>query len=683
MKRQFANIQPSQGKQSPEQAIPAASPPEAKAPVPPVRTMKTTGGGLLSNNGLLSNWQKGGVAPSQGPISEIGNTATPQQVTQRPVTNPISPMGQGFFPSTAVQQVHPGVAQSQVGNTPILKLPISSADYNTAMVQPPPSQPMTPINYQNNGRLPGPPSTTPSAAGNAYNTGFSGMGSVANYPGEANTRYATAGPGYPSAPYAPGSPNNPPYANVAGYPNHLAYQGRPSSAGYFNNTAYPGASPPTIQSPNKGRRKRRFPIWARVVVATLAVLLLASSGGYAYYQANYAAAVNSITGNTAIHHVKNAAGTSVATQVANTGGTLTGGRINILLLGSDNDGKGNNGADGAPLAQTDIVVTIDPQTGSVGMLSIPRDLQVTIPNNGSAKMDAAFSYGFQEGGSSSFSTNIASAAGLAEDTIAYNFGIHINYYAWVGLEGFVKVIQTAGGVDINAIHPMVDDVYPADVNNQSGNIYDYERLYIAPGPQHMDGEEALSYVRTRHSDLVGDFGRSARQQQVLTQLKTKLATPATIAKAPQLLTDLKGSLLTDLTSTEMIEMANYARNIDTNKIDRVTLSPPTYSTAGLSGGNYAPVCAQVEAVIAKMFDIQPDCIPQTSTAATTGSSTTGIAHTTTSTDSTGGLTLDSAWQMLGRLGNIDFNPLDHFTVIHSMLDLLFMITCESFDGEKV
>ncbi len=508
------------------------------------------------------------------------------------------------------------------------------------------------------------------------------MGSAANYPGGASTAYASAGPGYPSAPYTPGAPNNPPYASGVGYPNNPAYQGGPPAG-------YPGGPPPMMLPPNgpippnRGRRKRRFPIWARVVVATLAVLLLASSAGYAYYQANYAAAVNSITGNTAIHHVKTASGTAIATQVTNTGGTLTGGRINILLLGSDNDGKGNNGTDGSPLAQTDIIVTIDPQTGKVGMLSIPRDLQVTIPNGGSAKMDAAFSYGFQEGGSSSFSTNIASAAGLAEDTIEYNFGIHINYYAWVGLQGFVNVIQTAGGVDIDATHPMVDDVYPNDVSNQSGNIYDYERLYIAPGPQHMDGEEALNYVRTRHSDLVGDFGRSARQQQVLTQLKTKLATPATIAKAPQLLTDLKGSLFTDLNTTEMIEMANYARSIDTNNIDRVTLSPPTYSTSGLSGGNYAPVCAQVEAVIANMFDIQPNCIPQTSIASTTGSSATGIAHVTTNANSSSTLTLDSAWQMLSRLGNIDFNPLDHFTVIHSMLDLLFMITCESFDGEKV
>ena len=96
------------------------------------------------------------------------------------------------------------------------------------------------------------------------------------------------------------------------------------------------------------------------------------------------------------------------------------------MLGSDTDGK-----NGAPLAQSDIVVTIDQQKRYVGMLSIPRDLQVTIPNHGQGKMDFAFSYGWQTQPGQDRTADAEAGAGLAEDAIQHNFGIHIDRYAWV------------------------------------------------------------------------------------------------------------------------------------------------------------------------------------------------------------------------------------------------------------
>ncbi|GCE11300.1 hypothetical protein KTT_11590 [Tengunoibacter tsumagoiensis] len=289
--------------------------------------------------------------------------------------------------------------------------------------------------------------------------------------------------------------------------------------------------------------------------------------------------------------------------------TLSGkNRINILLLGSDTDGKQNDGVSGSPLAQTDIVVTIDKQSGYVGMLSVPRDLQVTIPGQGENKMDFAFRYGWQAG-SGDFAGHAESAAGLAEDTLAYNFGIHIDHYAWVGLQGFVKVIDTAGGVDVDILHPIVEDNYPDDVNNPTGHNIDYKRLYFAPGPQHLNGTEALEYVRTRHSDLQGDFGRSARQQQVLNQLKMKLAQPEIIARASELLSELSGSVLTDMQPNDIIYLANLARGIDSNKIDRLTLSPP-YSNPNEINTNYLPDCSQITPKISQMFDIQGTCLTQ-------------------------------------------------------------------------
>lgn len=431
----------------------------------------------------------------------------------------------------------------------------------------------------------------------------------------------------------------------------------------------------------KGRKKRRFPIWARVVAAVLLVLIASGSALAWYYQTNFAGSVSNITGQQAVRFNKE--GNAVPQSATTNTDILSGKRINILLLGSDTDGK-----NAAPLAQTDIVVTIDPQTKYVGMLSIPRDMQVNIPDSAPNKLDAAFALGwaYVHKGPTPFSN----AAGLSIETIQENFGIPIDYYAWVGLDGFVKVIDTAGGVDIDAIHPMVDDVYPDDVNNQYNNAYAYKRLYIAPGPQHMDGPQALEYVRTRHSDLVGDFGRSARQQQILSQLKTKLATPGIIDKLPELAKDLDGHVKTDMQLPDILKLMNFARTIDPNKVDRVILSTP-YSRPIPNTSNLAPNCALIIPVISRMFALgdKANCISQTANAGTSSlttmppvsSSQVATAATVSSNDP------GNAIGQAGQLAQVSALSLSNgngdIFGIHSLLDLMFMVVFESFDGARV
>ena len=174
----------------------------------------------------------------------------------------------------------------------------------------------------------------------------------------------------------------------------------------------------------------------------------------------------------------------------NGGDILSGPRINILLLGSDTDQKFTN-ADGSHnyLAQSDIVVTIDPATKSVGMLSIPRDFWINVPGSGMHKLDEAYSLGGPAIGTEAYSPG---GVALSRLTIFQDFGIPINYYAWVGLDGFVKVIDTVGGVDVDVLHPITDDNYPDDVGNKTGDLYAYKRLYISPGPQHLSVQRLWS-----------------------------------------------------------------------------------------------------------------------------------------------------------------------------------------------
>ncbi len=239
-------------------------------------------------------------------------------------------------------------------------------------------------------------------------------------------------------------------------------------------------------------------------------------------------------------------------------------QTNILLLGSDNDQKFT----GNPLTQTMMIVHIDFAKKEIDMFSIPRDLWVKMPGKDLyGKIDQASEF-----------KGIPSAVDVVEQT----FGIHIDNYAWVGLLGFIKSIDTLGGVNLDVLHPVLDNQYPTDIN--SSNLYGYQRLDIQAGMQHMSGEEALKYVRSRHEDLLGDFGRTERQRQLLLTLKNTLFQSKTsLLNIPQIFDDLKGQIKTDVSPLDVVEVGTfYFENQKSIKIKQFTLSPPTYSTDGNS-----------------------------------------------------------------------------------------------------
>ncbi len=451
----------------------------------------------------------------------------------------------------------------------------------------------------------------------------------------------------------------------------------PMLAGMQND--WRGRQPPFVLSvPGQAHKKtRRFPIWARVGVGALALLIVLAGGGAWYYEANFAAPVSNIV-NQQAPLLKGQDNPNVN---QNTTSPLSGGRINILLLGSDNDQKFQGGY---PLAQTDIVVTINPATKSVGMLSIPRDLYVNVPGYGMMKLDEAYATGAKY---------LNNPVGLSRLTITQDFGIPINYYAWVGLDGFMKVVNTAGGVDVDVTHPIVDDVYPDDTGN-SKDPYAYKRLYIAPGPQHLDGATALEYVRSRHADLVGDFGRSARQQQILSQLKTKLtSSPDIISQLPQLAQDMNGYLKTDMNLISIAQLMSFARSLDLNNIQRAILSPPTYSyaataTSGPDTGEdiFMANCAQIQPVIAKMFALGSNATCNVQ--ANSNNARSAVASFSSPQQPLGPVlqapssaSLQTAMQM-ARLSPGDGNGAD-LLGIRSLLDLLCLAVFESPIGLQV
>src|SRR5438876_2818171 len=308
--------------------------------------------------------------------------------------------------------------------------------------------------------------------------------------------------------------------------------------------------------------KKRWPLFLRIliIVFLLIVMAVGYSLAYGYYYVQSAV-------STFIHPVSRGVD-EPTNNVIPSDSNVVGQSWNILLLGSDNDGKYSFPA---LLTQVMMVVHVDTSNNTVTMVSIPRDSWVNVPEVGGVggmhKIDQAFILGASQ--HNSFNDGVR----LARLTIEKDYGITIDRYAWVGLDGFAQVIDTLGGLDIDVIHPVVDDIYPDDTGPNANQPNAYTRLYIAPGPQHLTGLEALEYVRSRHADLMGDIGRTQRQQQVLQALKQKLNVTSVLSNLSQLINDLTGSAYTDLSEKEIIGFGVFGRGLDSQNIQRITLGP--------------------------------------------------------------------------------------------------------------
>lgn len=300
----------------------------------------------------------------------------------------------------------------------------------------------------------------------------------------------------------------------------------------------------------------RAPRWGiELPVAVLGIVLAAFSGVVAYFTP---AALTAVKATGQVVSIPSPP-PSAAASPANAGSSQA---FTVLLLGSDDDQKFDPKH---VLTQSMILVRVDPASSQVTMLSIPRDLWVPLSTGGSGKIDGAYSYG-------------GPAAAIA--TVQQNFHVHIDEYVWIGLLGLIKLIDRLGGVDIVASNPVMDDYYPADIN--SSYPYGYERIAVMPGPQHLDGTTALQYVRSRHSDLEGDFARSQRQQQVLLAIRAKAKTVSP-ADLPDIAASLSGELKTSMSLEKVTQLLPLAGRIeDPSAIHQIVLLSP-YTSLGWVG----------------------------------------------------------------------------------------------------
>ncbi|HEV1997106.1 MAG TPA: LCP family protein [Candidatus Dormibacteraeota bacterium] len=289
---------------------------------------------------------------------------------------------------------------------------------------------------------------------------------------------------------------------------------------------------PAAAGPSLAPRRRRK--WPWIVLALLLVALV-PVGYFGYPLVSTMFAISKSGGGLDPNAGGNAPTTTLAPQ----------GTVMVLLMGSDerHDKSGNIVSGDIAHSDTMILAAVDTDHKAVRMLSVPRDLLVTIPGYGPGhRINEAYTLG--EG-----KHVVGGGPALAVKTMEQLVGIRIPYYAVITFDGFRQGVDTVGGVTIDVQRPITDHDYP-------GEHYDYVPVYVPAGRQLMNGERALQYVRSRHDDPIGDFGRNVRQQHFLTALSSKLLRPERFGQINQFLDIIKANLRTNLSPPEMIALGN-------------------------------------------------------------------------------------------------------------------------------
>jgi polyisoprenyl-teichoic acid--peptidoglycan teichoic acid transferase len=249
-------------------------------------------------------------------------------------------------------------------------------------------------------------------------------------------------------------------------------------------------------------------------------------------------------------------------------------RINVLITGVDS-GHDRDHA----LTDTLMVASIDPSTHTVALLSFPRDISNFHLWDGrtfTGKINSLMTYSrlhpqeFPDGGG---------LPTLAKE-IGYLSGVKIQYFASINLDGFEKMINLVGGVDVVNPRQIDDPMY-----DWFDGTYGFQ---MAAGPVHLDGRIGLAYVRSRYGVGDSDFTRAARQQQVLGALRRKLTDPAALVRLPDLLGAAASTIRTNFPASRIDDMISLGKDVDDSKIDKFVLGPPysVHPPTNTTGGIY-------------------------------------------------------------------------------------------------
>ncbi len=233
--------------------------------------------------------------------------------------------------------------------------------------------------------------------------------------------------------------------------------------------------------------------------------------------------------------------------------------------------------------RTDVImlVSYSTKTGNIGVVSLPRDLWVTIPGYGENRINIAFQVGGFE---------------LMAATIQANFGIYPTEYAMADCTGFVQLIEILEGIEVEVTEPVADECYTYIDPDGWCEVY--------PGTVYMDPYLALWYVRSRNAS--SDFDRMRRTQEVLKAIIRKGLSPAGLAKIPEIMQVYQEFVVTSFTVEEISQLipVAFSTNMDTD-IRLYSLAFPAVSDWTTPDGAMVlvPDVPQVQQVFYEAFEL--------------------------------------------------------------------------------
>ncbi|WAA12045.1 LytR family transcriptional regulator [Fervidibacillus halotolerans] len=197
--------------------------------------------------------------------------------------------------------------------------------------------------------------------------------------------------------------------------------------------------------------------------------------------------------------------------------------FSVLLLGVD-EREGDRGR-----SDTMIVLTVNPNTESIEMISIPRDMRTEIIGRGTLdKINHAYAFGGVE---------------MSIDTVEHFFDIPIDYFIQVNMEGFKEIVDAVGGVTV-----------------ENDLEFSYGGDHFEKGTITLNGDEALNFARMRKEDPRGDFGRQLRQRQIIEAIIKEGASLKTLTNYSEIFTALGNNVKTNLTFNEMVKIQKHYKN---------------------------------------------------------------------------------------------------------------------------
>lgn len=220
-------------------------------------------------------------------------------------------------------------------------------------------------------------------------------------------------------------------------------------------------------------------------------------------------------------------------------------QVNILFLGVDNRDK-----DVTPRSDTMLLLSFNPETKRASLLSIMRDTYVNVPGHGKNKINSAFAIG---------------GPSLAVKTVQDFLQVPVQYYVVTDFKGFEGIVDAIGGVDINVEIPM---------DHPDDGVYD---IHLKPGLQHLNGKEALQYVRYR-GDPRADFARTERQRKFAKEVLKELKTPLTLIRFPSMLQAAEPYVQTNMTTGDIARLSTDLLRLEESGFKSVQVPPDNLLT---------------------------------------------------------------------------------------------------------